>query len=199
MNVRLSNHLVVQCGRIFAEHAKTALPLKQKLRGPCFGVPLWAVISSARSHATGARGITAIREGTFIYRGYRTFGAAINATAERIGKRHCLTFVQVDLLAQVIAKRHRGRPGDAWSLVLAGVVGEGFYDHCNAGEESRQMVVEALQRHKMPWPPIAALIDPRLTNLILLKQLEVILASKRREQPCRSKQTRSQLSAMCAA
>lgn len=149
--------------------------------------PLTAFMAGASPKAPSK--IFAVCEGVALYP-YTSHGASSEILSDRIAARYGLTWVQLYLLREHVLGRYRGVISDHRQMRIARCVGV-FAKHSSGTvlATGDSTCIDMLRRacEKLgTWDgavPLAFILDPRVTNLLLLIQLNAALTMKRNKRP----------------
>lgn len=167
-----------QLAVLIREHFANALPANKNNRINGRGLPLsaWMLGAPPGSKIMGVLGNRSRYP-------YTTYKASSEVLADRIAKRYGITLVQKSLLYEHVNRKYRGQ-AERWKLgVLIGTESTGpiygesdfLYSHCIS------RVRWACDRYGLDARdiPLRAILDERITNILLLIQLNELLRLKK--------------------
>lgn len=171
---RLPVSLQAQLVSLFNDHMLDALPAnKRRSKRNGSGVPLSAWMRGVRDRSGSL--ICHVKAGGASFP-YQHWGHATDALADRIGVRYSVTWVQQALITEYVFARYKGRCPDTKDARIGLVTDE------NQMYGSRSITcIDAIRAacNKLKIAPsqipLSALIDERLTNILLLMQLNEML------------------------
>lgn len=144
------------------------------------GIPL---VAWMRGAAEGSESkILSIANG--VHLPYRHVGWATSDLARRIGRRYSVTLVQQHLIECYLFRRYRGKPPIAGGIRMGLVIDPGQL--CDMDTTTLGAIINACEKLKVSTSslPLRVLIDRRLTDTLLLMQLnEALLNSYTKERP----------------
>ena len=172
---RLPVSLQEQLFGIFRDHISDALPPRKtrskRVNGQ--GVPLMAWMAGASKGASSR--ICSVTNGSARFP-YTHWGYGTSDLAERIGRRYGVTWVQQALITERVFMHYRGRANEFRRHLMGTVLDEKpLYEMTTWC--SLSAIREACAKLKITpgQLPLRALIDGRVTNIILLMQLNETL------------------------
>lgn len=151
------------------------------------GMPLSAWMLGANRSAVSK--IQSVTDGTARYP-YGTKTASIEALMWRIAERYQITTVQASLLCEHLNSRYSGRIDCIEMSVAIGLCGEYQW-----GDAPSRCAIDALRavcaKIKKPFHlmPLRAILDPCITNLLLLIQLDGAILCAKKQTPLHPKRT----------
>lgn len=174
----LSDNLHVQLKAVIADHVKNEFPRRR--RGPSLhsSIPLWAWIRGAHCKTNKIESV--VRGETSPP--YSTYGVYRKVACERLAAKYPITHVQVHFLSvRLMDGYYSGTVNLPADIVGCYPKWDGGITR-RAAHESTAMFCEALKllNLKAIDVPLRALLDPLVTNLILLKQLQSTVRPTRR-------------------
>lgn len=166
-----------QLAVILREHFANELPdNKNRRRGANYPLSAW-MLGAPQNYESK---ILAVCANAARYP-YYTNKASSDVLVDRIASRYELTFVQKSLLARYVSLRYRGKADRYGMMQYIGTdatgpifLGQGF-------TRSIQLIRWACKKFKLnpDYMPLSAIIDKRVTNILLLIQLNELIQSKK--------------------
>lgn len=150
-------------------------------------MPLSSWMRGAKHGATSK--IKSVTDGTARYP-YRTNKASSEVLMDRIAKRHQITMVQTSLLAGYINRRYPGQIDLSGMSVAIGMFGESRWGEAPS-RSAINSIEFACQKIKKPIHliPLRAILDPNITNILLLMQLNEVIHCAKKHNPFHIKRT----------
>jgi hypothetical protein len=156
-----------QLKAVLLSHKKEALPAsKNRWQRNGNGIPLVTWLHCANRMNGSA--INAVLAGSARSR-FTTFGASSMYLIDKIAKRYKITHAQYDELSSYVSARYRGRVGSQRAYMPE------FIASPPDQNGSRMRVFDWFKNQLnavTPIPPLRALIDPQVTDLILMYELQ---------------------------
>lgn len=174
---RLKAHQIArQIEQILVEHAKQCLLPRQ--RSGSFPLCVW--LDSVRWPLNGSR-VQALANGAVVDLRKRTMIGVCEELSLRVAKRYQLTFVQQQWLARLMHRQWFGTRSRyeryevpygvaGYPIYLDRIVGTRTLFHTADLDSICASAMSAGYDDRLP--PVRAILDPRITNLVLLMQLE---------------------------
>ncbi len=146
------------------------------------GMPLSSWMASAKTDANTSK-IEQVTSGLVNHK-YSTFGQAVLDQVNRMAARYDLTATQVHAVRDIVQYRYRGRVPERPELYLGTFNSKIYVNHiandCIVANALTNACRSVLAKKPNSRYPLGFLLDRRLTDLLLLQQLEWAAMMRRR-------------------